>query len=494
MTFEKWMRIDYREERKWKIVLAFNLVTAVLEWHSAGSTEERVRRGISVLWKPPQTADLDDNLADSPEDRADSDQLPQLKKSGSLAALDYGSDDEDEDEELDKDPDAIDLLEPSATVQDALDSVILDGEQPSNSDVQVESVEPKKEDVDDSSALRSVGLEDSHNPMDVSRDQKEEDVLKAEESSAESVIGLKPTSTDPVLWSDPPHMTGSGEPSTSGPKSASKSKLLYAPLRERIAYSDERKLFLHLDDLDMANDTSTEQSVIETLPPPADLSAIFPDLPLLGLLDVAPLPVPNTSDGKKKSDKRSEKDDPNRRVDETIYTKLTPFGQFMYNKPTLVGPLQPARRWRDGQWCNLDESAVTPENDSASAKTAEEVLCSNYSFYQSGGVFIDPWPKIALFDGPKPAVPQPPPPGQPRKRLEHFWSERDDLILKEAVEKYPSNWLLICDIFHSSRVTISTDRRTPWDCYERWKLRWEPGEQVRLWIIAQSLPLLIYKR
>jgi Myb-like DNA-binding domain len=134
----------------------------------------------------------------------------------------------------------------------------------------------------------------------------------------------------------------------------------------------------------------------------------------------------------------------------------------------------------------VDESAVTPENETASAKTSEEILCSNYSFCQSGEICIDQRTNIGLFDGPKPAVPQPPPPGQPRKRVEHFWSERDDLILKEAAEKYPNNWLLICDTFHSSRVTISTDRRTPWDCYERWKLRWESGKQVRLWIIAQS--------
>ena len=35
------MRIDFREERKWKIALAHNLAHAVMAWHSAGSKAER---------------------------------------------------------------------------------------------------------------------------------------------------------------------------------------------------------------------------------------------------------------------------------------------------------------------------------------------------------------------------------------------------------------------------------------------------------------------
>jgi chromatin modification-related protein VID21 len=44
------MYIDYREECKWKTVLAYMLVNAVQEWHAAGSVKERVRRGICVIW------------------------------------------------------------------------------------------------------------------------------------------------------------------------------------------------------------------------------------------------------------------------------------------------------------------------------------------------------------------------------------------------------------------------------------------------------------
>ena len=44
------MRVDFREERRWKIALAFSLAHAVMAWHEAGSLEERVNRGICVIF------------------------------------------------------------------------------------------------------------------------------------------------------------------------------------------------------------------------------------------------------------------------------------------------------------------------------------------------------------------------------------------------------------------------------------------------------------
>lgn len=346
-------------------MLAYNLSTAVLEWHAAGSIEERVSRGICVLWKPPQIAEVDENPVESAEESMDVDQLPQMEKSDPLAIVDYGSDDEDEDDEIDKEQDVVDVLEPKVIVQDALN-------EPHDTVINPEPVEPKKEEVDDPSALQ-IRIEDSGDPPQ--HPASEGNLLKAEESSVAAVVSLKPTSTDPVLGSNPRPIMGGVELSTSPSKSSAKSKI-YAPLRERIAYSDERKLFLDLDDLDPNQVLSPEQSVMEGLPPPPDLSAIFPDLPPFGLLDVAPPLAPGSStEGKKKSEKRSEKDDPNKRIEDTTYTKLTHLGRFMYCKPTLLGPLQPAKRWRNGQWHNLDEGAITPDSEGTSLKVVNDSAC-----------------------------------------------------------------------------------------------------------------------
>jgi chromatin modification-related protein VID21 len=68
-----------------------------------------------------------------------------------------------------------------------------------------------------------------------------------------------------------------------------------------------------------------------------------------------------------------------------------------------------------------------------------------------------------------------PPKDALRRSSEQAWTSSEDLLLKSLADKYPNNWLLITDSFNSSRVTISTDKRTPWDCRERWSVRWGPG-------------------
>lgn len=51
------------------------------------------------------------------------------------------------------------------------------------------------------------------------------------------------------------------------------------------------------------------------------------------------------------------------------------------------------------------------------------------------------------------------------------WTSQDDALLKQMVEKYANNWFLISDAFNSLKGTISTDRRSPADCFERYRGR-----------------------
>jgi hypothetical protein len=80
-----------------------------------------------------------------------------------------------------------------------------------------------------------------------------------------------------------------------------------------------------------------------------------------------------------------------------------------------------------------------------------------------------------LFDGVKPQTVGGTvvlhPPKDNKKRLDRAWSPSEDALLKSLVEKYPSNWTLVADSFNSARVTISIDKRTPWECFERWNLK-----------------------
>ena len=78
-----------------------------------------------------------------------------------------------------------------------------------------------------------------------------------------------------------------------------------------------------------------------------DLTTLFPDLQPLGLLDVRPGLFSNK--GKKRMGKKLDKDDPNKRIEDTTYTKLYPTGRLMHTKPTLLGLHQLSEGWKNGR-------------------------------------------------------------------------------------------------------------------------------------------------
>lgn len=49
------------------------------------------------------------------------------------------------------------------------------------------------------------------------------------------------------------------------------------------------------------------------------------------------------------------------------------------------------------------------------------------------------------------------------------WTEEDQQALRRLAKEYSFNWSLIADnLSLSSRFTSASDRRTPWECFERW--------------------------
>lgn len=432
----KWMRVDFREERRWKYVLAFNLSTAVLEWHDAGSREERVRLGICVLWKRPRSSQ------NAPAEDVDMDSRP-VEHNGYTPMADESDGDEEEGEAEQRD--IADALESRNALEEALDGT---GSNESTDSSQRQTpgpdhVQPKVEDVEDPSALQDS------NVMNV--DTQQEDQAKVENDDQ---TGLKAHSTDPNLASQ---QNTQFDATPVGSSSKASKASLYAPLREQIAYSDERKLFLDDDDLILVKalcDLTTDDSGIEPSLPIPDLSDIFPDLQPLDMPDVAS----GSNEGKKK-DKKSGED--NRRVEDAGFTKMAPLGRFMHCKPTLLGPLQPARHWVNEEWMFAEEAAVAVDFDSAIGKTVDDTASD-------------------LFEGSRPSAVSSLglPSKDGKKRSEHLWSSDEDSLLKTVVERYPNNWLLAADSFNSSRVTISTDKRTPWECFERWSSRFGSGHRL----------------
>ena len=61
-------------------------------------------------------------------------------------------------------------------------------------------------------------------------------------------------------------------------------------------------------------------------------------------------------------------------------------------------------------------------------------------------------------------------PAAPEARAAQLsWTTEDDVFLAALAKQYHDHWPLICDLFNAARQTLPTERRTPWDCYDRAK-------------------------
>lgn len=363
---QKWMRTDFREERKWKLALAYNLSAAVVEWHEAGSIEERLAKGICKLWSRPRSQD------EAPEEAADPDETmesptqdeegadlstsgPEISRTTSLLLGDYGSDDEEDEE---SDPVIINDQDIANQVQEALDA-----QQPG---IPIDTTDLKTEDIEDASALQV---------QEASQDVTMTDSNQVD--GEEQPSGLKTDSSDPVLGSSSledskasPQSTG-GEPDPSLARVRS-FKQLYAPLREMIAQSSSDKLFLEHEDFRLPKPDGDDSNVFL---PFADFSVIFPDLQPYGL---PAFPGATPAESKKKSEKRNDKDDSTKRVDEVMQAKIFPANRFMHLKPTLLSTLQPARHWKKDHWVmDIDEPPVMADFDAPVGKFSDD--CTNGS-------------------------------------------------------------------------------------------------------------------
>ena len=321
--------------------MAYNLSTAVLEWHAAGTAERRLRTGICVKWQPSFFRDD----ADGASEEMNMNDSHQEQLNPSLLGVDYGSEDDDDDEQ-DK---IIDALEPATLIKDSLDTA--------------NELRPKDEEVDDHSALCLI--DDADQLMPVSEGNQGNHLSNV-------AAYLRPTSTNPILGSKSSSQSANGD-GDAQTASAKLSISALAPLREKIAYCEGTQLFTDLNcDVDISTILQDKDINVQL-----DLTTLFPDLHPLGLLDVHPGPVPN--EGKKKMEKRLDKDDPNKRIEDTTYTKLYPTGRFMYTKPTLLGPLQPSKRWKNGRWLSTEETSIAP--DDGTGRIPDDSSNGNLNFH-----------------------------------------------------------------------------------------------------------------
>ncbi len=140
-------------------------------------------------------------------------------------------------------------------------------------------------------------------------------------------------------------------------------------------------------------------------------------------------------------------------------SKLAHTTRLMEVRPILVSSLQPAKNRRDGVvWERMDQ----------------DTTLDDYMSFPDSTEAVHPEMIPALFRGKRPKATEvgpAPSPVQPRnselKAQALVWEPEEDAALRELVPEFASNWNLVSDVFNSLRLTVSIDKKSPWDCYER---------------------------
>ncbi|KIY65382.1 hypothetical protein CYLTODRAFT_424385 [Cylindrobasidium torrendii FP15055 ss-10] len=453
----KWMRTDFREERRWKLAVAYGLGTSVLEWHAVGTMAERVALGICVKWRRPSEEPPPVEMEMGQDDMEVDEGAPSPEKHqpSNMLLLEYNSDDDDE-----QDRESVaDALDAGGAAEDILDDMEKAHSTEENSRMSGQPI--KLEEVD----------EDMHVDQPVTSQRN------STASSAQATPGpkgVKSGSINPVL-STKSHTPGDG----TVPASKSQRVNMYAPVRDNVMFSEPDKLFVDLDDFKISAPEMKEITL-----PPLELPDLFPDLALLSLYDPPDEDDPPVvSDSKKAKKEAKEREAQTTRMDELTSSRIFPVGKFMHTRPTLLSALNPAKRWQDGDWLPWDDAPVQPA-ESVDRKVLDESSSDLFSRVP-----------IQVRDTPHPV------PTAGRREL--TWTQADDELLRGLIERYGTmdrergtNWKLVTDIFNSSRITVSTDRRLPIDCMLRWreKLALEAPADASGSISAPGSPVLTRKR
>ncbi|CAE6383216.1 unnamed protein product [Rhizoctonia solani] len=444
----KWLQVDFREERRWKTVIAFELAHAAREWHEASPEERRAmcvgyRKGDYQLDEEQDKAEDVDMEGDKEEEEEDAEgekDVEMEERVGSDGkATELRSEPENDEPEEAEGPHT-GGLEPRDDVMGADDEAA----------VMEETKEPEKEG------------EQQREPGALTKDDVPGALTKDDTTDPPSKE-LSPTK-DPEI----PDEDADGE---DDPASPTKSALRPGAEGAEATLADLEYISSVRDELVQLATTPSlstafalpalpESVTAKAQPDSIDaLAELFPDLSLYTGLSDSIDPDPS------KQEKR-----PDESMTSVSSGKLAHASRLMDVKPVLIGALDPARHLLKNRWIGLDEVPAVEDPKDVGSVRQDTVFNGNYLFA------ADKKPEEkALRRRPDSGMTHPVPahvpvaPRDAQARLERVtWTPDDDALLKSICDAYPNSWTLTADVFNSSRVTIKPDVRTPWDCYDRY--------------------------
>ncbi|CEL52904.1 chromatin modification-related protein VID21 [Rhizoctonia solani AG-1 IB] len=446
----KWLQIDYREERRWKTAVAFEIAHAVREWHEA-TPEERKEMCVGFRKVDHQMdeeggeeegddVEMDEGKGAAEGERVEKDVEMDEQTGSDGKAVELRSEPENEDDPEEGQEPHTGGMDPQDNVMGADDDVV----------VVEEATSPEKENEGD----QEPG---------VLPDDDVPGALTKEEPADPPSNELSPTK-DPDLPDD--DADGEDDPSllakTALRPDAEGAEATLADLeyidsvREelvQLATAPSLMTSFALPPLPIPTSTKTKPDSIDAL------AELFPDLSLYtGLSDLI-------DEDPAKQEKR-----PDESMTSVASGKLAHASRLMDIKPVLVGALDPARHLFKNRWIGLDEVPAVEDSKDVGTVRQDTLFTGNYLFA------ADRKPEEKALrrrpdSGMTHPVPAhvPLPPRDTQARVERVtWTPEDDQLLKSICDAYPNSWTLTADLFNSSRVTIKPDVRTAWDCYDRY--------------------------
>lgn len=190
---------------------------------------------------------------------------------------------------------------------------------------------------------------------------------------------------------------------------------------------------------------------------PLTLEELFPDL--------APYAGPAPPDGQQSPKRLEEGHMPHHRPAHT--------SRIMDLEPMFISMLQPGKTTIDGSW-DLHDGPWYEDPKGSTDMTPEAVAATSSIFHGRAARLPAPYQYVV----PKPAA--------HHLRPVLVWTPEEDDCLKRLVSMYPFNWQLIADSFNSEVVTIPTEKRLPYDCFERWDFNFGPDAERKKALAAAA--------
>ncbi|KAF9350215.1 chromatin modification- protein VID21, partial [Mortierella sp. AD094] len=395
----KWIQVDFKEERRWKIATAYQVSRWVMAWHEADD------KSLVCVSRRKVTEAL--------EKRPSSPQEQSLQVMGTTLKIEDFVDEN--------------MMAASAPVQEETATTAVNAITKQEKEIPTES--PIKIETEDivMSAPTDVSSEQTLNDGPTKLTTSEIMQISTETADIDNkalVSKFKESAKDDFIMMPPP--------------------IAPAVLQKC------RPLILELDTSTTVFSLDSLESLMEGVHLGSfDVGALFPDLPIYG--------PPNPEDN-------------DAYVDEAEHGRVTMISRLMSSKPPVLefGPLASQIVYVKRKREPIAEVDGFDEEDARVPRIEGKVLNAIPG--------TDPPRTVPVLfqtkknkDAPMTPIRRPTPPGPLAQKNSILWTNEEDDLLMSLIKPYQFNWDLISDLFNSMRgPIISSERRTSWDCYEKW--------------------------